>query len=165
MALISSIFIPPMSRYTPFHSPHDPSPLPSLYFSWYSQISSISLGNPTKYSSTTSMHPLGTVALGTRPFPHKVVLSMKSDEDSVESMKIGGIVAPDAFKVLGMIVRGLHCMIGPHSHLTSSFIPPCIGCAAQFVRMYLSPCVGVGGLHDRWSTPCQCTRSSPLWRR
>ncbi|KAJ7354224.1 hypothetical protein DFH08DRAFT_804142 [Mycena albidolilacea] len=38
------------------------------------------------------MHPLGTVAFGTSSLPHKVVLSMRSYEDSGESMKkLGGL--------------------------------------------------------------------------
>ncbi|KAJ7807958.1 hypothetical protein B0H14DRAFT_2871566 [Mycena olivaceomarginata] len=49
------------------------------------------------------MRSLGTVAFGTSSFPHKVVLSMKSYEDSGESMKIGWIVAPGVSTVLGMI--------------------------------------------------------------
>jgi hypothetical protein len=98
------------------------------------------------------MYPLGTVAFGTSSFPHKVVLSMKSYEDSGESMKNGWIVAPGVSSVLLMIVRGLRCMMGPHSHLASIFIPLRIGCAAHHpVRRYLPTYVGVGGFHDHRS--------------
>jgi hypothetical protein len=69
--------------------------------------------NVATISRESSNAPMGTVAFGTSSFPHQVVLSMKSYEDSGESMKIGWIGAPGVSSVLRMIFRGLRCAIGP----------------------------------------------------